>query len=105
MYKTVTKILANKLKGILPDLIRPTQTSFVPGRQITGNIVMVQEIIHTMRNKRGKIRQTAIKVDFKKAYDRLRWDFIYDTLNDVGLPKNFIRITMECITTARMQIL
>ena len=47
----------------------------------------------------------AIKVDLEKAYDRLRWDFIHDTLKDVGLPKEFIRITMECITTARMQIL
>ena len=44
----------------------------------------------------------AIKVDLEKAYDRLRWDFIHDTLKDVGLPKEFIRITMECITTARM---
>ncbi|KAH9673795.1 reverse transcriptase domain-containing protein [Citrus sinensis] len=105
MYKTVTKILANRLKGILPELIGPTQTSFVPGRQITENIVMAQEIIHTMRNKRGKIGQMAVKVDLEKAYDRLRWDFIHDTLKDVGLPKEFIRITMECITTARMQIL
>ncbi|KAH9670245.1 hypothetical protein KPL70_016905 [Citrus sinensis] len=105
MYKTVTKILANRLKGILPELIRPTQTSFVPGRQIIENIVMAQEIIHTMRNKKGKIGQMAIKVDLEKAYDRLSWDFIHDTLKDVGLPKEFIRITMECITTARMQIL
>ena len=72
MYKTVTKILANRLKGILPELIGLTQISLVPGRQITENIVMAQEIIHTMRNKRGKIGQMAIKVDLEKAYDRLR---------------------------------
>ena len=47
----------------------------------------------------------AIKVYLEKAYDRIRWEFIHDTLKDVGLLKEFIRIVMECITTARMQIL
>ena len=67
--------------------------------------MVAQEIIHTMRNKRGKVRQVAIKVDLEKAYDRIRWEFIHDTLKDVGLLKEFFRIVMECITTARMQIL
>ena len=67
--------------------------------------MVAQEIIHTMRNKRGKFGQMAIKVYLEKAYDRIRWEFIHDTLKDVGLPKEFIRIVMECITMARMQIL
>ena len=40
IYKTITKIVANRLKGILPDLIGPMQTSFVPGRHITENIII-----------------------------------------------------------------
>lgn len=58
-----------------------------------------------MRNKKGKIGQMAIKVDLQKAYVQLRRDFIHDTPKDVGLPKEFIQITIECITTARVQIL
>ena len=58
-----------------------------------------------MRNKKGKIGQMAIKVDLEKAYVQLRRDFIHDTPKDVGLPKEFIQITIECITTARVQIL
>lgn len=45
IYKTITKLLANRLKSILPDLI-PTLTSFIPGRHITENIVVAQEVIH-----------------------------------------------------------
>lgn len=105
-YETITKILANRLKEFLPDLIGPTETSFVPaGLHITENVVMAQEIIHSMRRKRGKTGFMAIKVDLEKAYDRLRWDFIHDPLIEVGLPKDFIRVTLECITTAKMQIL
>ena len=45
----------------------------------------------------------AIKVNLEKAYDRLRWDFIHDMLIEVGLPSDFIRLTIECITTVRMK--
>ena len=90
LYKTITKILANRLKEILPDLIGPTQTSFIPGRHITENTVMAQEIIYTKKIKRGKTRQMTIKVDLEKAYDRLWWDFIHDICKDVGLPQEFI---------------
>ena len=105
IYKTITKIVANKLKGILPELIGPMQTSFVPGRHITENIIIAQEVIHTMRQKSGKIGHMLIKVDLEKAYDRLSWDFIFETLCEAGIPSDLIRITMDCITSASMQIL
>ena len=47
----------------------------------------------------------AIKVDLEKAYDRLNWDFILDTLEDVGLPEQLINLIKKCITTARMCLL
>ncbi|KAH9751258.1 putative ribonuclease H protein [Citrus sinensis] len=83
----------------------PMQTSFVPGRHITENIIIAQEVIHTMRRKSGKIGQMLIKVDLEKAYDRLSWDFIFETLSEAGIPSDLIRMTMECITSASMQIL
>lgn len=54
VYKTITKIVTNKLKEVLPRLIGPNQTSFIPGRHITENIVIAQEVIHFMRKKKGK---------------------------------------------------
>lgn len=47
----------------------------------------------------------AIKVDLEKAYNRIRWDFIEDTLSDVGFPSKMFRIIMDCITMISMQIL
>ena len=90
IYKTITKLLANRLKAIMPELIGPNQTSFVPGRHITENVVIVQEVIHSMRRKKWRIGQMAIKVDLEKAYDQLSWDFIYETLREIGLPTEFI---------------
>ncbi|KAH9666673.1 reverse transcriptase domain-containing protein [Citrus sinensis] len=105
IYKIITKIVVNILKGILLELIGPMQTSFVPGRHITENIIIAQEVIHTMRRKSRKIGQMLIKVDLEKAYDRLSWDFIFETLCEAGIPSDLIRITMDCITSASIQIL
>jgi len=53
VYKLITKCLVNRLKKALPNLIFPVQSSFVPGRQITDNAIVMQEFLHSMRRKTG----------------------------------------------------
>ena len=89
----------------MPNLIGPQQTNFVPGRHIIDNIVIAQEVIHSMRKKTGKKGFMAIKVDLEKAYDRLNWDFIHNTLQETGLPNDMIQIIMKCITSVTMKVL
>jgi len=105
IYKLVTKILVQRLKRILPELISPYQSSFVPRRQISDNIVIMQELLHTMRKKRGKVGLMAIKLDLEKAYDRLNWKFIENTLHDMRLPQSLVDVIMRCITTCSMRVL
>lgn len=104
-YKIVTKVIINRIKPLLPMLISNTQASFVPGRQITDNIVIVQEVIHTMRRKQGNKGLMAIKIDFEKAYDRLRWTFIRDTLLQMNIPLLLVNVIMECVTSASLKVL
>jgi len=52
-YKVVSKVIVNRIKSILDKVVTPTQASFVSGRQITDNIVIAQEMLHTMRRKKG----------------------------------------------------
>ena len=70
IYKIISKVLANRLKQIMPQLISPTQGAFVPGRLITDNDLMAYEALHTMHcKKRGKKGSLALKVNISKAYD------------------------------------
>lgn len=88
----------------MPLLIGEEQSSFVPGRQIIDNIVIVQEVIHFMKMQRGKKNIMAIKVDLEKAYNRIRQEFIQETLIMAGLPKLLIGLIMH-VTTTSMQVL
>ena len=76
LYKLIAKVLANRLKLILPEI--------VPGRLITDNVLLAYEMTH-MRNKRmGKQGLAALKLDMSKAYDRVEWSFLESIMKRMG---------------------
>ncbi|GKA98844.1 RNA-directed DNA polymerase, eukaryota [Tanacetum coccineum] len=82
VYKVVTKILANRLAMVISDLISNTQSAFVAGRQILDGPFILSEVLAWCKRKR---KQAIIfKVDFAKAYDSVRWDFLLDVLQAFG---------------------
>lgn len=83
--KTITKIIASRIRGSLDKLIGPAQCVFVPERQGQDNIIVTHELFHSPRRKKGSKGWMAIKIDLEKAYDRLGWSFIKDTLMDIGI--------------------
>ncbi|KAL8137624.1 LOW QUALITY PROTEIN: hypothetical protein V2J09_003625, partial [Rumex salicifolius] len=84
IYKVITKVLVLRMQTLLIDLIGPIQGSFILGRVITDNIVLAQEVVHSMRFKKGRKGWMVLKVELEKAYDSLRWDFIRQISVDSG---------------------
>ena len=83
----VTKIIVAKLRPHLEKLISPLQIAFMPGRKGIDNVIIVQELIHSISKKKGKVGYMAIKIDLEKAYYKLEWSFIRDMLLRTNLPR------------------
>ena len=70
MYKVISKVLANRLKQVLPDIISPTQSAFISCRLITDNVIVAYEALHSRHaRKKGKTGSLALRLDVSKAYD------------------------------------
>lgn len=54
VYKMVMKMIVACIWPFLSKLVSPFQSAFVPGRKGMDNVIIVQEIIHTMARKKGK---------------------------------------------------
>ena len=72
LYKIYSKILANRLKKLLPSIITEHQSAFTKGRLIFDNILVAFETLHSLQNyKGGKFGYMALKLNMSKAYDRV----------------------------------
>ena len=105
IYKVVTKIIVKRLRPLLPNLISPLQIAFILGRMGLDNMIIAQELIHTMTLKKGRTGFMAIKIDLEKAYDRLEWHFIMDVLELYRLPPSLIKLIMSCVSSSSISVL
>ncbi|XP_056685392.1 uncharacterized protein [Spinacia oleracea] len=104
-YKIVSKVLVNRIRPHLGDLISPNQNSFLPGRGCEINYIDASEILHSMKTRKGKFGWFVFKIDLEKAYDRLEWNFIRFCLARKGFSKNSCDLIMNCIASPSTSII
>ena len=106
IYKLISKVLANRLKSLLPSIVSENQSAFQARRVITDNILMAFEILHYMKTQQnGSTGFMALKLDISKAYDRVEWSFLECLLRKLGFHNRWVDLMMECITTVSYSIL
>ncbi len=87
-YKIIAKLLACRLRKVLPHLIDDDQTGYINGRYIGQNIRIINDIIYFCENenKPGII----LTIDYEKAFDSLNWNFMLKALKCFNFGTNFI---------------
>ncbi|GJR89610.1 uncharacterized protein Tco_0213621 [Tanacetum coccineum] len=103
LYKCISKVLTNRIKEGLNDLVSDNQSAFVPGRRIADNILITQELMHNYHRDRGPPR-CAFKVDIQKAYDTVDWDFLRKILIGFGFHVTMVNWIMECVTSTSFSL-
>ncbi|XP_026451666.1 uncharacterized protein LOC113351991 [Papaver somniferum] len=86
IYKIISKIMVNRMKPIIAKII--SVHHFVPGRCIQDNIIIAHELLDTMKKKKDRTGDVAVKIDMSKAFDRMEWSFVRDIFHRLGFAEN-----------------
>ena len=87
-YKIFAKIIANRLQVVLPSIIHESQTGFMKNRHLSENTLKLLSLIHyTEQMKKSAI---VVSFDFRKAFDRIRWEAIYSTMLAMNFDPKFV---------------
>ncbi|WOK97952.1 hypothetical protein Cni_G06660 [Canna indica] len=97
MYKMLAKLIANRMRPLLNDLIGQEQAAFIPKRQMHDNTLIVSEIVESLSKSKSKNPYIIVKLDLEKAYDRTNWKVIYQVMERMKFPKEIVMWIKGCL--------
>ena len=103
LYRLIAKVLANRLKKVMNNLVNSSQNAFVEERLILDAPLIANEVINSIMKR--KERGVLCKLDIEKAYDQINWNFIVNVLERMGFGERWIGWIKWCISTASFSIL
>lgn len=105
IYNFVAKIKVTRIKPLLHNIIGPTYASFLSNMRGADNAIVVQEYITHFPNMKGKNANMILKIDLEKAFDRLKWSSIRDSLLFFKFPPNLTNLILSCISYNSISIM
>jgi len=103
IYKCITKLIGQRIKEILPEIIHPSQGAFVKGRELLYNVLICQDLARGYKRSHISPR-CMLKIDIQKAFDSVHWDFLSDMLTALRLPQIFINWIMVCVKSVSFEV-
>ncbi|CAI5484179.1 unnamed protein product [Closterium sp. Yama58-4] len=88
-YKLLAKVMANRMKQVLPRVISDKQFGFLPGRSLADAVSLVADVIDAAQEEDED--WLLLLLDFQKAYDYVSRGYLFATLSDMGFPEKFVR--------------
>jgi hypothetical protein len=102
LYKWVTKVLTMRIEKVAEKLILQNQSAFMKGRNIMYGIMTLHEVLHeTKRNQEAGI---ILKLDFEKAYHKICWEFLFESLRLRGFHEKWCGWIKEVVTRGTVAV-
>lgn len=105
IYKIAAKILANRMSKLMPSLVSSSQSAFIPGRNIIDNILLAQELMHSLHRAPPSRSLMLLKIDMEKAFDRFQWGYLTQLLHAFNFNDKFISWVLACISHPQFALL
>ncbi|XP_071741928.1 uncharacterized protein [Rutidosis leptorrhynchoides] len=102
-YKVISKLLSNRIRRVVPNLVGFEQSAFIKGRNILDGALISNEVVSFLRHK--KERSLIFKVDFEKAFDCLSWDFLIEIMEIMGFGERWRKWILSCLHSASISVL
>lgn len=104
-FKIITKIIASRLRRVLEKIVAPTQSAFIPNRNISDNTILNHELMFYLNSRKGKKGYMALKIDMAKAYDKVEWSLLHCILNLHGFAPSLSNLILNCVSTSSFSVL
>jgi hypothetical protein len=91
-YKILAKTMVRWVQPILNEIIRPNQIGFMKGRNTINNVFLAYEMMD--RALESSHDMVFLLLDFEKAYDRIKWDFLEGTMATIGFGAQWITVAI-----------
>lgn len=102
-YKIASKVIAKRIENALPGIIHTDQIGRKEGRYIVQNIRLINDILE--QTKLQDIPGILLLLDFRKAFDTIKWSFIQNTLNLLNFGDSIKRWVSTFYTTSESAVL
>jgi hypothetical protein len=94
-YKILSNILLARLTPYADEIIGEHQCGFRLNRSTTDQIFYIRQILEKTWEFSGTVHQ--LFIDFKKAYDSVRREVLYDILIEFGIPRKLVGLIQMCL--------
>ncbi|PWA52601.1 hypothetical protein CTI12_AA454830 [Artemisia annua] len=103
VYKLLSKVLANRIRKVLPEVVEENQCAFVEGCFILDGVMIVSELISDLKLNRSM--GLILKLDFAKGFDSVSWVFLSKVMSSMGFNSSFCYWVHSCVSSARISVL